>query len=75
MEGKGITKGISLTSPWSVGEADESFTEQLKKKAAPVMDTMGYTDEDFEKGKCLCDACDTGLNRLYISFCLSARRR
>ncbi len=61
-------KGVPLMSPLNVGEADESFTEQLKKKAARAMSTIGYTDEGFEKGRCLCAACHIGLNRLYISL-------
>ncbi|KAK0430493.1 hypothetical protein EV421DRAFT_2041808 [Armillaria borealis] len=56
-------------------EGEGITKEQLKKGAVQTMDTIGYTDEDFEKDKCLCDACDTGLDRLYISLCLSARRR
>ncbi|KAK0236715.1 hypothetical protein EDD85DRAFT_790477 [Armillaria nabsnona] len=60
VERKGITKGISLTSPQSVGEADESLTEQLKKKAASVMDTIGYTDEDFEKASASAPDDDDG---------------
>ncbi|PBK92491.1 hypothetical protein ARMGADRAFT_1080561 [Armillaria gallica] len=40
-------------SPLNVSEADESFTDQLKKKAAQAMTTIRYTNEDFEKGRCL----------------------
>ncbi len=42
---------LSLIPPLNVAEANKSLTEEVKKGAAQMMDMMGYTDDDFKKGK------------------------
>lgn len=47
-----MAKALQKLSLLNAGEADESFAEELRKGAAQVIDTIGCTDEAFEKRKC-----------------------